>query len=765
MNGTSTAFVGMKRAVRRFRAFSGSGVLLGRETLHPQFYLFAALIAQFTVSLMLAENAFGSELSDCRKGTPRERVEACSSSMAVLFISRKTKIQALAYRADAYVQLGNLAAAQKDYSQIIELDANNYQAYLGRAHTTARTDGNRSLDDLNKAVALNNLKTIGYIRRAQQHVAMKNFQAALVDVAVAKEKEPSNFEVYLAAAAAFAGKKDRKNEMLELKKAISLQPDNPAAHVRMAEAYKSMGKSELAIRHFTLAINAGDDTPLTLIGRGDQHYESRNFKQAELDYGLALGALASLNPQNTSGHVSGLSLYTLASRGNARLLLGRWSDAADDFSSVIQSSTPESAPFGARAWTYFKMGKYPEAIADATKAVAERKLYPQAYHTRGVAYLAIDDHKSAIADFSVAIKQNPNFPLALHDRATAYEAIGNFTAALSDLKKAAELSGRAGNQDDQLAKRRASERLANLQIKLGKPAPVLNSDTNNAEIILLQKLPPLPTEAPIAPVPAVLAKEVDQAIAESSNNLKPVQRRVALVIGNAKYKNSEQFSNLANPARDAKAIADALRALGFAQVKELYNASREAMREGIKDLGELAGDADWAVVFFAGHGVQVGGAAYMVPSDGILAREKDAPDRLVDLMGVLDEVGAAKVLGLVVLDACRANASLTKRLRGSTSSIRSSFPPVEPFGNVLVAYSARHGTTADDGEPGRHSPFVVAMLEHLKTSRLDIRIMLGRVRDSVLQSTGRQQEPFTYGSLGGQLVYFNDSLPKSVRNN
>jgi uncharacterized caspase-like protein len=211
---------------------------------------------------------------------------------------------------------------------------------------------------------------------------------------------------------------------------------------------------------------------------------------------------------------------------------------------------------------------------------------------------------------------------------------------------------------------------------------------------------------------------------------------------------------LPNPANDARAIAAALTRLGFA-VTDQYDLSREKMGRALKDFGDRAEGAEWAVVFFAGHGLELNGTAYLVPIDAELKRDTHVSDETMSLTQVQAKVDAASKLGLVILDACRNNPFLSRMVRsGSASrSIGRGLSAIEPEGNVLVAYAAKHGTTADDGA-GKHSPFTEALLAHIEEPGLEINFLFRKVRDYVRQKTAKQQEPFLYGSLGSEPLYF-----------
>ncbi|MGA7325394.1 MAG: caspase family protein, partial [Rhodomicrobium sp.] len=229
-------------------------------------------------------------------------------------------------------------------------------------------------------------------------------------------------------------------------------------------------------------------------------------------------------------------------------------------------------------------------------------------------------------------------------------------------------------------------------------------------------------------------------------------RRVALVIGNSNYSNA---GNLTNPANDARAIAATLRRTGFAEVIERYNLDLAAMIAAIKDFGDKTADADWAVVYYAGHGMEMNGVSYLIPTDAKLLRDTHAIDEALPLDRVLAKVETARRLRLVILDACRNNPFAARMVRaaGLNRSIGRGLARLEPEGGVLVAYSAKHGTLAQDGD-GANSPFATALAAYLEEPGLEIQFLFRKVRDRVMAETGGAQEPFLYGSLGSEPLYF-----------
>jgi outer membrane protein assembly factor BamD (BamD/ComL family) len=227
-------------------------------------------------------------------------------------------------------------------------------------------------------------------------------------------------------------------------------------------------------------------------------------------------------------------------------------------------------------------------------------------------------------------------------------------------------------------------------------------------------------------------------------------KRVALVIGNSAYQNA---GRLPNPARDADAVAEMFKKSGY-EVSLLKDAGNLEFKRNIRRFEDAASDADIAVVFYAGHGIEIGGTNYAIPVDAKLASDRDAPDEAIELSRIIQTVDGAKRLRLVILDACRDNPFLAtmKRQRQALRQVASGLGPVGDVGSeTLVAYAAKQGLTAEDGK-GDHSPFTTAILHNLPEPGLDIRLAFGRVRDEVLKITSNRQEPYVYGSLGGSNV-------------
>ena len=232
-------------------------------------------------------------------------------------------------------------------------------------------------------------------------------------------------------------------------------------------------------------------------------------------------------------------------------------------------------------------------------------------------------------------------------------------------------------------------------------------------------------------------------------------QRVALVIGNASYAHAPA---LANPLNDASDIGAALGRLGFS-VTRLDNAGYAALRRGLLEFQRAASASEMAVVFYAGHGIEVDRRNFLVPVDARLASDQDVEFEAVPLELVSRAVERASGLRVVILDACRENPFAVNMLRaGATRSIGRGLARVEPSGETLIAYAAKEGTVASDGT-GRNSPYSEALLAHLEEPGLELGLLFRKVRDAVLASTGGRQEPFVYGSMSSRGVYLAAGPP------
>jgi Caspase domain len=262
-------------------------------------------------------------------------------------------------------------------------------------------------------------------------------------------------------------------------------------------------------------------------------------------------------------------------------------------------------------------------------------------------------------------------------------------------------------------------------------------------------------EASPAPQTATATPQVPAAapamLAAPGPATAPFGKRVALLIGNSAY---EHVPTLPNAKNDATALAAAFQAAGFQSVTLKTDMKRDEVISALSEFARLADTADWAVVYYSGHGIEYRGVNYIIPTDARLLMDRDIDLEAVDIGKVMNIVDGAKRLRLIILDACRNNPFLDQMKRTiATRAVTRGLAPVEPDAGSLIVYAAKHGETALDGD-GRNSPFATALMNRIQTPNLEIRRLFDLVRDDVLASTNKQQQPFTYGSLSGSEDFY-----------
>lgn len=226
------------------------------------------------------------------------------------------------------------------------------------------------------------------------------------------------------------------------------------------------------------------------------------------------------------------------------------------------------------------------------------------------------------------------------------------------------------------------------------------------------------------------------------------ETRVALVIGNAAY---ASVSPLSNPVNDATDLAAALSRIGF-DVTLATDLDINGMRTALRDFRDKASGAEMAMVYYAGHGIEIDKQNYLIPVDANLKSDSDVMFDSIPLDFLTEAVSGATTLRMVLIDACRNNPFLGQIKSTGRAIGQAGLSPFEPSGGTLLAYAAKGGTVALDGN-GRNSPFMKGLLAHLEEPGLDVNLLFRKVRDSVLAETNNRQEPFTYGSLPGREIY------------
>ena len=398
-------------------------------------------------------------------------------------------------------------------------------------------------------------------------------------------------------------------------------------------------------------------------------------------------------------------------RGRLQGLMKRYDASLADFDEA-QKVNPDGPQVPAyRCITYTGMGRFDDALVDCNAALAKSPNNVYALTSRGNANLGKGNLDAALSDYEQVLKINPNYVRAYVGRGQLFEKRRNLAAARADYRSAANaVAARREDIDTTLARAVAKERLEAL---LGTAAPAGKA-------------------SPSTPQPAG-------------------PRKVALIVGNGAYKN---VAPLDNPPRDAKLIASTFRELGFATVTLAPDLTRDRFFAALHEFGVEAEKADWAVVYYAGHGMEIGGVNYLIPVDARLKADSDAETQAVALVQVIAAVAGARKLRLVMLDACRDNPfEKTMQRTIALKLVNRGFSNIEPEAGFMVVYAAKHGETALDGD-SVNSPFATVLARVIKEPKIEVRKLFDIVRDDVWKATNRTQQPFTYGSLPGREDFY-----------
>jgi tetratricopeptide (TPR) repeat protein len=514
--------------------------------------------------------------------------------------------------------------------------------------------------------------------------------------------------------------------------AIRLDPRNANPYVNRGFAWYTKGLPDRAIADFDEAIRLDPKFGTAYNGRGEAWREKRDFDHAMADYGEAI-----------------------------RLL----------------PKADQAFPYNNRALLWRDKGDYDRAIADDNEAIRLDPKFSKAISNRGEIWRLKGDLDRALADQDYAIKLEPKSIINFLNRAETKRYKGEFARALADYDQSLRLladyvpafvgRGLTYEKMDDMARARIEFQKA-VDSRSPEKSDISRSslETARARLAALDSgaaQPAIPVSLPKAssstsvPTPAAVIPVVAPRVKQG--------RRVALVIGNSAYQN---VPALPNPQKDATAVAASLRNIGF-EVVTSNDATREQMVNSLRNFANEAEKSDWAVVYYARHGMEVGGVNYLVPVDAKIAVDRDIQYEAVPLSQVLNSADTAKKIKLVMLHACRDNPFTPRKTAapevvaatistvGAPISTRSSngrgLAEVKVTGATLVVYAAKDGQVALDGEGG-NSPFAVAVTQRLATPGVEINKIFRLVRDDVMEATAGRQEPYTYGSLPGKEDFF-----------
>jgi tetratricopeptide (TPR) repeat protein len=650
-------------------------------------------------------------------------------------VKSEKKLRALAYfnRGIAYYETGNLAKALVDYNSALKLDDKFTDAWHNRADLELRKgDLQAAITDYTKVIGLDPSRSSAYNDRGNALRESGKIDQALADYEQAIRLGPDSPFAYNGRGNALRDKREIEAAVKDYDRAIELNPRYATALIGRGNALRDAGRRAEAIRDYDAAIALDPHDATAYNNRGTTYKDKGEFDRAIEDYTAAIDR----DPTRAAFYFNRALAYVSKEQPDK---------AIADYSKTIEIDKNHAFAYHNRGLLFFQKRDFDRAIADYTNAITINPKYAQYYRSRGVAYLrkgeqlanndiSKGEFAKAIKDFQESLRLDDGEPTANMGLAEAHEKLGQYADARKQIDRAIVLDPALATALVQRG--RLLEKLGDLKQASKDYEDAGSLDSGLADFVRTR-------------LAAIKSKVTGGPELASEPVPTPRLNRVALVIGNGSY---GSVTRLPNAKGDAHMLAEVFRTIGFRDVIEVSDQTREQMLSSLRRFRDLADNAEWAVIYYAGHGFQIDGVNYIVPTDARLTTDRDVPDEAIPLSRFLDSIERAQQLKLVILDACRDNPFLNRMM--ATRSIERGLARITPTGSTLVAYSAMDGQLALDGK-GEHSPYVAALVPRILTPGVDIRRVFGYVRDDVLAATGQQQRPATYGDLGGDDYIIN----------
>ncbi|MCP3370955.1 caspase family protein [Bradyrhizobium cajani] len=505
--------------------------------------------------------------------------------------------------------------------------------------------------------------------------------------------------VYFWRAVGWNKKGDYARVIADTTEAMRLQPSQAVYNLR-GSAYYDRGDYDIAIADFDDALKLGPPSGIIFHNRGNAWRGKHDYAKAIADYDMSIKS----DPR---------SAFSFQNRGISKQALGDLDGALADINQAIRLDPTLPQPLINRTAIWRAKGDLDRAIADGSEAIRLAKEKPP-----------------------VNIMTPPNSVLisGYTHRALAYEAKGDYAHARDDYKSTlAIVASDAGSKANQ----------ATAKVRLS---------------LVTDAIAPIPREQPLPTTQPAASPAPQQTGTAPAPSPVPAVRgtRMALIIGNGAY---QHVKALPNPPNDARAVARSLRDIGFT-VSEGVDLDRAAMQKVTRDFLREAARAQVAVVYYAGHGVQVDGRNYLIPVDVELKPGANMTDAMIDMDTIMAGLDDQVRTNILIFDACRnnpmaqqvASAGTNRGMEGASGlAAPTSLGTGATLGaGTLIAFATAPGQVALDGE-GANSPFSIALSRHIGTPGLEVQQMLTRVRAEVVSTTKNKQVPWSNSSLLGEV--------------
>ena len=503
---------------------------------------------------------------------------------------------------------------------------------------------------------------------------------------------------------AYYDRQDYDRAIIDLNEAVRLDPQLYFAYINRGSAYLFKKDYDRAIVDFEQALRIRPNSVDTYGGLIRTYSSKGDIDRA-------------IEAANAGLRVAPKNVLFLVARAGLMIDKHDYDRALADLNDALRISPKSVDALNQRGATFHEKKDYDRAIVDFSEALRIDPKSWTAYHGRGRAHREGGNYQRALADFSEAERLEPKQAIPLFGRSLTLEKMGDLNAAYRDVVEALTLD--PANSDGQRSRERLRAALAGTPAQTQTVAPAANA----------------PSPVPLSP-----------SIASPAT----AGPRVALVIGNGRYRHAQA---LPNPANDASDVAASLRKLGF-DVIEGRDLDKRGLEDKVREFSRKLDNARLALFFYAGHGIQVGGRNFLMPVDAKLERQGDLSFETVDVAQVLAQMEAEPRVNLIFLDACRDNPlsrSFVRTFGARSANVGQGLASIQSAVGTLIAYATQPDAVALDGT-GRNSPFTTALLKHMNTPGLEIAALMRRVRAEVIQATNGKQVPWDHSSLLGDVV-------------
>jgi len=536
-----------------------------------------------------------------------------------------------------------------------------------------------------------------YENRGRAWAFKNNLDRAIEDYGAAIRIDPNRIGAFYSRGYQWTRKNDYRHAISDYSEAIKLNSRHGLALTRRGEAYEKIGEFIKAFADYQAALDI--DPKQSIAAEGFRRVNPKVPANSPVRQ-------ASKPPDDQNGCERYQSNPDLALAACGRLI-----------ESGVYKSDVLAKFHNNRGSAYAFKDDIDKAIVEYSEAARIDPNNIGAYAARGFQWSRKGDYRRAIADYSEAIRLLPRHGLALQRRAEAYEKLGDYSQALADFKTALAIS--PNDSDYKEGVRRTEQKVA---------------------------AGPASARAPQAAV-ATAARPSPPPVSLPSTGT-----RVALVIGNGAY---VHVAPLPNPPNDARDVAAALRELGF-KVIDGFDLDSAGMRRKVSEFGNAITNAQTALLFYAGHGMQVDGKNYLIPIDAKLERPSSLSTEAIDVSVILSDMETERRTNLVFLDACRDNP-MARTLARSFGASRSTavgqgLAQINAGIGTMIAFSTSPNNVALDGSD-RNSPFTRALLNYIRTPGLEISEMMRNVRVEVIKQTNEKQVPWEHTSLTGKFYF------------